>query len=145
MNRFILASLTTALLASGSSMAAGLDALHEFGTTTGVGHHVSIKSAEPQTFGFTVPAGHNKTDIVFSEDPNTRDRSSRVTLVTWKEGETPTTTMVNYSRVRTTTIAVTPGRYYFTVTAAPEIAFAVMVRHRKIVVPRAVATPPRTR
>lgn len=147
MKRFILTSLTTVLLAASGSSIAGevLDALHEFGTTAGIGHHVYLKKAESQTFAFTVPPGMAKTDIVMSDNPNTRDRTSRVNLVVWKEGETASATLVNYSRVRTTTLPVTPGRYYFTATASPEIAFSVMVRHRKFVAPRVVITPPRTR
>jgi len=141
LKQLIVSAVTCVLLAAsaGAVNAQGIpeiDKAHEFGLVTGTGKHVSIKSAEPQTFAFTVPAGVGKSDIVFSDNPNTRDRTSRVTLTVWKEGGAPKSYLVNYARVRSTTIPVTAGRHYFTVSVAPDIAFAVMIRHRKTPVVR---------
>jgi hypothetical protein len=105
----------------------------------GYGRHMFFTAGEPQTFAFTVPAGYVGADIVFSDDPNTRDMTSRVTLSTWTAGVAPKVQIVNYGRVRVTTIPVVAGkRYFFTVNTSNNIAFAVMMRYRKpvVVVPR---------
>jgi len=149
LKQLFISALTCTLIASAApAMAQGtpaVDAQHDFGLLNAFGRHFTFKKGEPQVFAFTVPTGMSKADIVFSDDPNTRDRTSKVTLVNWKEGQAPRTTLVNYSRVRSSSIAVTPGRHYFSVGVSPDIAFAVMIRYRKTVAPPATTTPPRTR
>jgi hypothetical protein len=146
MKRFIATSLTSILLAASSAvMAQGVPVVlpdHDFGTVSGFGKHMFFNAGELQTFAFTVPAGMVNAEIVFSDDPNTRDQSTRATLSTWTSGIVPKVQVVNYSRVRTTTIPVVAGkRYFFTINTSTTIAFAVMVRYRKPV----VVTPPRRR
>ena len=142
MKNLIVSSFTCILLGTAPAvMAQGVpvvDAAHDFAATNAVGKHLGFKAGVPNTFAFTVPAGIVKSDIVFSDDPNTRDRTAKVRLATWKSGAAPSVTDVNYSRVRVTTIPVTAGRYFFTMAAGSDIAFAVMVRHRKAV----IAPPP---
>jgi hypothetical protein len=147
MKRFIVTSLTSILLAASSAvMAQGIpivDGNHEFGTTNGFGKHMFFTAASPQTFAFTVPAGMVGADIVFSDNPNTHDQTTKATLTTWTADAVPKVQTVNYSRVRVTTIPVTAGkRYFFTVNTSTTIAFAVMVRYRKA---STVVTPPRGR
>ena len=145
MKRFIVTSLTSILLAASSGvMAQGIPVVvpdHDFGTIDGMGRHYRFTAGSPQTFAFTVPAGRVGAQIVFSDDPNTRDMSTRATLSTWTSGVAPKVQLVNYSRVRSTSIPVTAGkRYFFTVSTSSDIAFAVTMRYRK---PAVVVTPPR--
>jgi hypothetical protein len=120
-------------------MAQGIPVLtadHDFGTIDSYGRHLMFTAGQTQTFAFTVPAGRVSADIVFSDDPNTNDRTTRATLSTWTAGAVPKVQLVNYSRVRTTSIPVTAGkRYFFTVTTSTNIGFAVTMRYRKPVVP----------
>ena len=146
MKRFIVTSLTSLLVAASSAvMAQGVPSVtsdHDFGSVDGFGRHYTFKAGVPQTFAFTVPAGRVGAEIVFSDDPNTRDMSTRATLSTWTSGVVPQVQVVNYSRVRTTSIPVTAGkRYFFTVNTSTNIAFAVMMRYKKPV----VVAPPRGR
>lgn len=149
MKQLFASAVTCVLMASAIPAAAAsptlVDPLRDFGLVSGSGRHFSFAKGVPQVFAFTVPAGVATADIVFSDNPITNGRTSRVTLITWKEGGTPKTTLVNYSRVRSTSIPVTPGRYYFSVNASPEIGFAVMMRYRKIVVAPTTTAPPRGR
>jgi len=144
MKRFIVTSLTSILVAASSAvMAQGVPALlpgHDFGTVDGYGGHYKFNAGESQAFAFTVPAGRTSATIVFSDDPNTRDMTTRATLTSWTAGAAPKVQIVNYSRVRTMDIPVVAGkRYYFTVNTSTNIAFAIMMRYRK----PAVVTPPR--
>jgi len=144
MKRFIFTGLTSILLAASSAvMAQGVPVVnpdHDFGTVDGMGRHYKFNAGEPQTFAFTVPAGRVTAEIVFSDDPNTRDMSTRATLSTWTSGVAPKVQLVNYSRVRSTSIPVTAGkRYFFTVNTSTNIAFAVTMRYRKPV----LVAPPR--
>ena len=145
MKRFIVTSLTSILLAASSAvMAQGVPVVnpdHDFGTVDGMGRHYKFNAGETQAFAFTVPAGRATASIVFSDDPNTRDMTTRATLTSWTAGAAPKVQIVNYSRVRTMDIPVVAGkRYYFTVNTSTNIAFAITMRYRK---PAVVVTPPR--
>ena len=147
MKRFISTSLASILLAASSAvMAQGIPVVladHDFGSVDGYGRHYKFATGETQVFSFTVPAGRVGAEIVFSDDPNTRDMTTRATLATWTAGVAPKTTLVNYSRVRSTVIPVTAGkRYFFTVSTSTNIAFAVTMRYKR---PAAVVVPPRGR
>lgn len=139
-----LASAILALAALAAVVYPAVAADLNFGVTQS-GQHLEIAAGATKSISFTTPAGSVKSDVVFSDDPQTNDRTASLTLKVYKNGALLATRPVSYSRVRAESFDTVAGASYeVTVTSKQAIAFGVNLRYSKpavVVPPKRVGTP----